>query len=36
MTPLDSSMPIVCASEGEFGRGGTLGARLAGDWLLFP
>lgn len=26
MPPLDSSMPIVWASDGELGSGGTLGA----------
>lgn len=33
IVPLFSSMPMVCAREGEFGRGGTLGARLVDDWL---
>lgn len=34
MWPLDSSIPIVWASDGELGRGGTLGAKLADeDWL---
>ena len=33
MTPLDSSMPMVWASDGEFGSGGTLGARFVEDWL---
>lgn len=27
------SMPIVWAKDGEFGNGGTLGARLDEDWL---
>jgi hypothetical protein len=31
--PLASSIPIVCAREGELGRGGTFGARLVEDWL---
>lgn len=31
--PLDSSMPIVWARDGELGRGGTFGARLVEDWL---
>jgi hypothetical protein len=33
MLPLFSSMPIVWARDGEFGRGGTFGARLFDDWL---
>lgn len=33
MRPLDSSMPIVCARDGELGKGGTRGARLVDDWL---
>lgn len=33
MLPLDSSIPIVWASDGEFGKGGTFGAMLEDDWL---
>jgi hypothetical protein len=32
MMPL-SSMPIVWASEGELGRGGSFEAKLVDDWL---
>lgn len=28
---LDASIPIVWARDGEFGRGGTLGARFVED-----
>lgn len=31
MVPLPASMPIVWANDGEFGRGGTLGAALEED-----
>ncbi len=35
IAPLDSSMPMVRASEGELGRGGSLAARLVDDWLAW-
>jgi hypothetical protein len=31
--PPFSSIPIVWASDGDWGRGGTLGARLDDEWL---
>jgi hypothetical protein len=32
---LVSSMPIVWANDGEFGRGDSFGARLDEDWLAW-